>query len=179
MDQCRREFKILVTGSHGAGKTSIVGALGEHAPVATEAANPADPSGQATTTVGLDYAELSVAGRGRVRLFGTPGLQRFKFMRTILAAGAYGLIVLIDSRRGAALAELDHAIDSFDDLIARSAVVVGVTHRDEAPGLSIACLTAALGARSLHVPVLAIDGRKCGHARLLLETLLHSIETAG
>jgi uncharacterized protein len=173
-----KHFKILVTGSRGAGKTSLIRAISDYAPVATETVDAAAASGSGRTTVGLDYGEVGLPGARHVHLYGTPGYLRFKFMRTILAVGAHGAIVLVDGRSAQRAADLEHAIDGVDDLAAKSAVVVGVTHEDEAPVASAGALAARLSARSLHVPVLALDARRREHGALLLNVLLHTLEMA-
>jgi uncharacterized protein len=177
-----KHFKILITGSHGAGKTTLIRTLSDCAPVATEALDASDASGRSRTTIGLDYGEVALGGGRHVHLYGTPGHLRFKFMRTILAVGAQGAIVLVDGRAERLQAELESAIASVDDLAARSALVVGVTHlgshlhRDSSAAL--APLAAFLSTRSLNLPMLSIDPRRREHAALLLELLLHAIGPA-
>ncbi len=41
-----------------------------------------------TTTVGFDYGELTIPGQNRMRLYGTPGQERFTFMRDIRNSAA-------------------------------------------------------------------------------------------
>ena len=95
-------------------------------------------------------------------------------MRTILAVGAQGAIVLVDGRSTQPEAELD----SVDDLAANSAVAIGVTHTESVSHAPMARLATLLCSRSLHVPMLAIDARRREHAALLLGVLLHTIDMA-
>lgn len=173
-----KHFMILITGSHGAGKTTLIRALSDSAPVTTEAADGADASGKTRTTIGLDYGEVGLGGGRHVHLYGTPGYLRFKFMRTILAVGAQGAIVLVDGRSTQPEAELESVLDSVDDLAANSAVAIGVTHTESVSHAPMARLATLLCARSLHVPMLAIDARRREHAALLLGVLLHTIDMA-
>lgn len=173
-----KHFKILITGRHGAGKTTLIRSLSDCAPVTTEAADSSDPTGRVRTTIGLDYGEVGLGGGRHVHLYGTPGYLRFKFMRTILAVGAQGAIVLLDGRSAQPEADLENAIASVDDLAAKSALAIGVTHSGSVAGAAMAPLARRLSARSMHVPVLAIDARRREHAALLLEVLLHTIAMA-
>ena len=76
-----REYKIIITGTMGAGKTTAIAAISDVAPITTEAVNSdRSSSNKASTTVALDYGEVALDGGDRVRLYGTPGQVRFKFM---------------------------------------------------------------------------------------------------
>ena len=174
-----REYKIIVTGTMGAGKTTAIGAISDVAPVTTEAANTdMTVSTKASTTVALDYGEISLEGGDRIRLYGTPGQQRFSFMWNILAKGALGLILLIDNTSKTPLEDLARFLDAFKELAQNSAVVVGVTHRDISTGPTMAQYTEVLAARSLALPVFSIDAREREDILMLVDALLTSIEAA-
>src|SRR5437016_3616917 len=83
-------FKIVVTGPVGAGKTTFINTISEVKTVSTEAgishgtdeARLGGPGleGKDTTTVGIDFGQLSLSGGLELYLFGTPGQERFSFM---------------------------------------------------------------------------------------------------
>lgn len=171
------EYKIIVTGTMGAGKTTAISAISDVAPIRTEATNTArDDHAKATTTVALDYGEIALPNGDRIRLYGTPGQKRFSFMWGILAKGALGLILLIDSTSKTPLEDLAHFLDVFHELTAKAAVVIGITHRDAAQGPLMSDYQALLTARSLTLPMFSIDGREKEHVLLLVDALLSSIE---
>src|ERR1700709_1293327 len=64
-----------------------------------------------TTTVAMDFGRVSLDADLILYLFGTPGQQRFCFMRDGLIRGAIGAVILVDTRR---LADSFAAIGYFE-----------------------------------------------------------------
>lgn len=170
------EHKILFTGTMGAGKTTAIGSVSEIAPLSTEAHN-YDPSCQKDlTTVALDYGEVTLENGEKLRLYGTPGQQKFEFMWNILARGALGLVVLIDNSRPDPLADLDLYLDGFAGLISRTACVVGVVKTEEHPLPDIDAFAARMQAKGVVSPVVATDARDPRQVLQLLDLLLLQLE---
>ncbi|MFB8762611.1 GTP-binding protein [Nocardiopsis alba] len=101
-------LKILIAGGFGAGKTTLVGAVSEIAPLSTEEVMTEasygvdDLSGvesKTTTTVALDFGRITINESLVLYLFGTPGQERFWFMWEELSEGALGAVVIADTRR--------------------------------------------------------------------------------
>lgn len=171
------EYKILFTGTTGAGKTTAIGAISEVPPLSTDVRNTDESVAKATTTVGLDYGELTLDNGEKLRLYGTPGQQRFDFMWTILARGALGLVILVDNSRPDPLADLDVYLTGFRQLIADSACVVAIGRMEEHPEPGLERFAERLQARDVLCPVLPVDVRSRAQVTQVLDMLLLQLET--
>lgn len=92
-------YKLLVTGTFNAGKTTFVNTLSDIGAVNTDRRTHSKTEAKIkkATTVALDYGTVKINGSANVHLFGTPGQERFDFMRDLLADGMHGFIFLVDS----------------------------------------------------------------------------------
>jgi signal recognition particle receptor subunit beta len=126
--------------------------------------------------VALDYGELTLLDGKKLRLYGTPGQRRFNFMSKILCRGALGLVVLIDNRVKDPMSELDYYAAIFSDLIKESAMVVGVTHRDQAPEPGLSRYERRLQTFDKPWPVFPVDPRKKSDVIALLDALVTMLE---
>ncbi len=84
-----KETKIVVMGAYNSGKTTTLEQICH---------NKAKVEYNGTTT-GLDYGNTLISGE-KVHFFGTPGQDRFRFMRKILSEGLDGAILVVDNSNG-------------------------------------------------------------------------------
>jgi len=83
-------MKIVVFGQFNAGKSTFIQAIdpqSRHVDV---------DSTEGKTTVAIDYGRADIFGK-KVYLFGTPGQERFEFVRDITELGMDAAILVVDS----------------------------------------------------------------------------------
>lgn len=170
------DYKIVFTGPPGAGKTTAIGAISDTPPVQTDVTNHDPTLGKQQTTVGLDYGEVIISDAERVRLFGTPGQERFEFMWRILATNALGLIILLDNSRPDPLGELRAYLRAYEGVLGDVACVIGLGRTETHPSPSPDELADELMRQGLVFPVLAVDVRQRDDVLLLVDTVLAQVE---
>lgn len=171
-----KEYKILFTGSMGAGKTTAIGAISEVPPVVTDVRNSDASVTKERTTVGLDYGQLTLDNGDRIRLFGTPGQVRFDFLWQILAKNALGMIILTDNTRPDPLADLALYLDGFAEQLQRIPCVIGVGRLDTHTSPSLDDYADALARKGRVLPVLGVDVRLKADVSMLIDLLLAQLE---
>lgn len=172
-----REYKLIFTGSMGAGKTTAIASISEIPPVSTDVANSdTSTSAKATTTTALDYGEVTLDTGDKLRLYGTPGQARFDFMWKILSAGALGVIILVDNSRPDPVADLGEYVGAFADVVRGCRAVIGIGRTETHPNPGIDDYHAAIASLGVSVPILSVDVRRREDVLLLLDVLFHQIE---
>lgn len=173
------QYKILFAGTMGAGKTTAIQAVSQTATVSTDVANlDTKAHDKPTTTVGLDYGEVQLDDGSVLRLYGTPGQLRFRFMWEILTRGALGVVILVDNSRPDPLSDLDVYLQGFRLAIERGATVVGIGRTEDHPEPSVDRYCDYLAERGIVVPVLSVDVRRREDVLTLLDVLFSAIEMA-
>ncbi|MFC7217462.1 ATP/GTP-binding protein [Streptomyces polyrhachis] len=172
--------KIVVVGGFGVGKTTLVGAVSEIAPLTTEETMTQAGAGvddlfgveeKSATTVAMDFGRISLNDRLVLYLFGTPGQQRFWFLWNGLFEGALGAVVLVDTRR----------LESCFDVLGRLEeggvpFIVAVNQFPDAPQHSLEDIRLALDL-SPDVPLVGADVRHREAGRDVLLALLRRLHT--
>lgn len=168
------EIKIVFTGSIGAGKTSAITAISE-VPVINKNVRTTDMttlSRRSTTTVAMDYGELTLDNGQKLRLYGTPGQQRFDYMWKILIKGALGLIILVDNAGSDPIGDLARYIGNFREFIKETSAVVGVTRMDISPEPELQVYHNYLQEQGIQLPLYAVDARSRQSIAMLIQALV-------
>lgn len=169
------QYKIVLSGPVGAGKTTAIGTVSDVVPVVTDV-RVSDQVSQLKdfTTVAMDYGVLDLDSGEQVLLFGTPGQERFDFMWEILGEGAHGVVLLVSNARPDPLRDLGFFLDAFDSLIRSTRLAVGVTGLDLRSDPCLAEHQRVLLGRGLHYPVFGVDARRREDVSRLIKALVLS-----
>ena len=171
-----QQYKIVFSGSMGAGKTEAIRSLSDIPVLLTEAFNTDTARhDKMETTVGIDYGEVMLDDGTKIGLYGTPGQERFDFIWPVICQGAIGAIVLIDHNKENPIAELESYLEVFQNYTDN--IAIGITHTDIASDHSNTNIYKDwLVSQDLYSPLFFIDARKKDDVLLLLEALITAVE---
>jgi small GTP-binding protein len=171
-----REYKIVVLGPMGAGKSTLVQALAQGRAVTTEVSNTDPDADKPLTTVAMDYGDIDLPDGSRLRLYGTPGQIRFAFLWPILLEGASGAILLVNASGGEPAAQVSehlHALQLHSDGLP---VVIALTRLDTASAEQTATCEAWLQSYPQPLPALPLDPRDPQQVLMVMDALMSQIE---
>ena len=171
------EHIILFAGPVGAGKTTAISTLSEIPVVSTEAINTDfSVSHKATTTVAMDYGQISLEEGHLIRLYGVPGQERFDFVWKLFQERAAGLVLLLDESAKEPLTDLDFFLDRFAGVLNHGVAVVGITRSELSDSKSLSACCTRLQERRLKVPVFEVDARDREQMVVLLTALVSMVQ---
>lgn len=163
-------FKIVFTGSIGAGKSTAIHTISAIGEINTEVAE------KITNT--MDYGQLHLPDNEKLDLYGTLGERRFDFMSKTLCNGALGLIVLINNTHAKPFDEVDYYLNLNADFLKNNPAIIAVTHYDEVSTPSVENYQAYLQQRGDMFPVIHADTRKPKDVATLINALILTREYA-
>jgi len=168
-----QEFKIVLSGPFGAGKTTLIHAISNTPVVGTEVGTVGDEAAlKDTTTVGMEYGCLEFVEDDidvKLRLYGTPGQERFGFMWEILSVGADACILIVDVSRPETWEEAERLAHFFGAREFRAFAVFANRAADAPEQLAELAAQLAMGP---NVPVIPCDISNTTSARVAVVTVL-------
>ena len=170
------EYKFIVTGTVGAGKTTLISTVSEIPPISTDVKSNDSAVNKALTTVAFDYGQITISDTERLRLYGTPGQERFSFMWKVLAQGAMGVIILVDHTRSDPIYDLKIYLDNFADLIQKTGSVVCICKMDDSKKPTLDDFDEVIAQYNIICPIITIDVRKKEDVLKALDILLIQLE---
>ncbi|PWQ96327.1 GTP-binding protein [Leucothrix arctica] len=129
------QYKLIITGPVGSGKTTAIDSLTDQKAVRTDVpvSDSVTLARKSTTTVAMDYGTVRIkdADDTVVHVYGTPGQERFDFMWEILTEGADALVILLDNNRNYPYRDLKYFSEQFADFIKnKGRLIIGITRLD-------------------------------------------------
>jgi len=169
----KKVYKVLITGSFGSGKTTLVKNLSEIDPLLTEKkiSSPQERSQEkVTTTVAMDMGKITVGDALEIHLFSTPGQSRFDFMVDLLKRGIIGAIILVDASNPRSVREALEVADKIRKT--HDVPIVFAVTKLDLPGAKSFDEIKALLSGDDYSSVLPVDPRKKEDGKRALTELL-------
>ena len=166
----QKEIRIIITGTPGCGKTTAVQSVNA---LGFQGSNRVE---KRSTTIGQDYAELSLDDEIVLRCYGTPGQRRFAFIWELLARKADGLIILVDGTRPAPLSDMEIYLENFHELVTGKTAIICVVKTEGVSGAPAAAnFDEHLKQLGHPLPVIFADGRNRDDILSVIDRLLQQI----
>lgn len=164
--------RIVLFGSMGIGKTTAIRSLCGDSFVDCDVSNlDIEQNAKATTTVGADFGIVRVGEGEELHVYGSPGQDRFDFMRRWLLTLALGVMVLVDVNEPEALAQAERTLSEVATHAPEAAAIVLVAR--PASAHAIQHFAEHLAARiGWAIPVVPVDVRDHGQMTDALELLV-------
>lgn len=134
------EWNVTFMGPVGSGKTTAIRTISDIEVVNTDEKATDDVSKMKShTTVSMDVGVLVLGDKDKLRIYGTPGQDRFDFMWDILIEQTKGVLLVINHGAADPLKDLGHY---YRELQKRQTgrqlpIVVCVTHIDQKPEVTL------------------------------------------
>ena len=178
------EWSVMFMGPVGSGKTTAVRTISDIEVVSTDERATDDVLAMKShTTVAMDVGVLALGEKDKLRIYGTPGQDRFDFMWDILLDQCKGVLLVVNHGADNPVEELNRY---YTDLAQRQGqrhvpIVVCVSHMDARPDVSLEIyhdyFRDQLGLDAENVPpILSMDARDKSQVRAALVAMTALLE---
>ena len=171
------DFKLLFIGEPGAGKSTCIQSVSDIDPISTDVECTDELAEiKDSTTVALDYGELTLGDGNRLLLYGLPGQQRFRFMFDVVRQGLLGVALLVDGSGRDPIRGMIETLETYADEFVDLPLVVAVNKLD-LPNRDLLqqCLD-VLSRFDLVAPVVTVDVRKRDDVARIFDLLFMLLE---
>ncbi|NOK62836.1 MAG: hypothetical protein GFH23_1086674n83 [Chloroflexi bacterium AL-N1] len=170
-----KHLKIVITGTYGVGKSQFVRTASEQEFIDNDVpvSRKSERGVKNHTTTAFDFGAVTLAEQYQLQLYGTPGQQRFAFLREELLSNSMGYIILVDSCCPDQIAETVYMIRSFT-AITDIPFIIAANKQDQPGALSPEYIRHRLGIPNT-IPVLGCVATDSAITQDVLSTLLHHI----
>lgn len=169
-----KNYKVIITGPVGAGKTTAIQTISDNLPIQTDAkVTDITRKRKEHTTVAMDFGLTQLDADTRVHIYGTPGQQRFHFMWGILQKNADGIILLLDNSRKYPFKDLRLYVESFKETIQNKALIIGVSQINSQRPLDLNTYRNWVEQLGVQAKVFHVDVRKRAHVLRLINEIIH------
>lgn len=126
-------LKVVFLGSPGSGKTTaIIAAHSKHLSTSEVTATDSVSLVKAETTIGIDYCLCTFNSGVNLKIFGTPGQDRYSYLQKQTIKGADIHVILIDASRNEPINDFLHFKKIIDESgkTNNAILVIGFTHAE-------------------------------------------------
>lgn len=164
--------RIVLFGPMGIGKTTAIRTLCGDTAVDCDVPNlDVEAHDKETTTVGAEFGIVCLSNHEELHVYGSPGQDRFGFLRQWLLSLAVGTMVLVDINQPDALPYAAELVAQFQRLAPGAAVVV-LSARPSPPATLRSFSRHLADHAGMAIPVLAVDVREPDQMFNALELLV-------
>jgi small GTP-binding protein len=164
-------LNILVTGPFGAGKSQFIETISDIPVVSTEQkiTDLLEGNEKSLTTVAMDYGRVAIGGT-TLHLRGTPGQERFDFMRDLLAREVDGYVLLLDSTNSTHVGKALALLEGLEHLQTKPRVVVA-NKQDLQDAVHVDIVRAQLGLGDQVLVLPCISTRRSSVRQVLIQLI--------
>ena len=176
------DVKIIFTGPAGCGKATAIAVLADEPPVHTRQiiveVVDEEMDESLETTVAMSYGNLCLPDQQKIHLYGVAEQERSAFIQNITTPNALGLVLLVANTAKDPRQDIAFFLELYRDYINETAVVVGITHTDITPLLTLEGYHQQLKECGFSGAVFEVDARSYQDMSCLVQTLLFTIDPA-